>query len=66
MRTRITKVTSKNRGRRVWRIVLLVDDDAIASAKMQSGHVDVKEFGEILKSGWGEDAPEEIWEAVLQ
>ncbi len=55
-------VTGTDRGRPAWHYVLLVDDEETIQtfkAKVKSCSVDVADYGQILKNGWGEDPPEE-------
>ena len=59
---RIYTVRGKDRGQPSWHYILLVDDeDTIREFhdKVKEGHVDVANYGQILKSGWGRDPPEE-------
>ena len=61
--TRIYKVRGKDRGRPAWHIVLLIDDPEtirIFKEEVEQGHVDVEDFGKVLKSGWGRDPPQEV------
>ncbi len=55
-------VRGKNRGCQAWHYVLLVDDEETIQTfltKWKSGSLDVADYGQVLKSGWGEDPPEE-------
>ncbi len=59
----ICKVRSKDRGQPAWYYVLLEDDeDNIQTflTKVNKGSIDVADYGQVLKSGWGEDPPEDI------
>jgi len=62
----IYMVTGKNRGRDAWHYVLVqlekVDDFLV---QLKSGRVDVTDYGYIIVSGWGKDAPEDIKYAIL-
>ena len=60
---RIFLVRGKDRGRSAWHYVLLEDDDDNIQRfhdEVKSGSLDIAEFGEILRSGWGEDPPNEV------
>ena len=62
-------VRGKDRGYKCWHIVLVFDDDGVILSFLKaarSGNIDVKDYGEILKSGWGKDPPEEAREAARQ
>ncbi len=54
-------VRGEDRGRRVWHYLLLVDDEETMKEFHQKmgGSVDFADYGQILKSGWGEDPSEE-------
>ena len=61
--SRVFLVRGKDRGRPAWHFVLLVDDEDTIKAfheKVKAGTVDVADYGEVLKSGWGENPPNEI------
>ncbi|ACT69300.1 hypothetical protein ACJZTR_01410 [Neorickettsia risticii] len=54
-------VRGKDKNRPAWHYVLVdkvKKEMFLAAAK--SGSIDVKDYGEILYSGWGEDPPEDI------
>ncbi|AHX11273.1 hypothetical protein NHE_0315 [Neorickettsia helminthoeca str. Oregon] len=54
-------VRGKDRDRAAWHYVLVdkvKKEMFLAAAK--SGSLDVKDYGEVLYSGWGEDPPEHI------
>ena len=58
----IYKVRGKDRGQPAWYYVLLEDDeDNIQTylTKVKEGSLDVADYGQVLKSGWGKDPPEE-------
>ena len=60
---RVFLVRGKDRSRPAWHYVLLVDDEDTIKAfheKVKAGTVDVADYGEVLKSGWGENPPNEI------
>ena len=60
---RVYLVRGKDKGRPAWHYVLLVDDDETIKKfkeKVASGTVDVADYGEVLKSGWGKDPPNEV------
>ena len=54
-------VRGKDRGHPVWHYVL-VDEEKLDDykAKVATGTINVANYGRILKSGWGEDPPEDI------
>ena len=61
--SRVFLVRGKDRGRPAWHFVLLVDDEdtiKLFHEKVKTGTVDVADYGEVLKSGWGKDPPNEI------
>ncbi len=56
-------VRGKDRGRPVWHCVVLKDDEETIREfrnKFASGTVIVADYGEVLKSGWGKDPPQEV------
>ncbi len=60
--SRVYLVRGKDKGCQSWHYVLLVDDEETIQAfkaKVKSGSVDVADYGQVLKSGWVEDPPEE-------
>ncbi len=60
---RLYLVRGKDRGRPAWHYVLLVDDEETKQAfeeKVKSGNVDVALYGQVLRSGWGKDPPNEL------
>ena len=65
---RVFLVRGKDRGRPAWHYVLLVDDEEtikIFKEKTQGDatgkeSIDVANYGQIIKSGWGNDPPNEI------
>ena len=55
-------------GRQAWHYVLLVDDEEMidmfnANAK-NSDIIDVADYGQVLKSGWGQEPPDEVREWI--
>ena len=53
----------KDKGRPAWHYVLLVDDEETIQKfkdKVKSGTLDVADYGQVLKSGWGKDPPNEV------
>ena len=74
VRKRIKKVRATDRGRKAWRVVLLLDNDETVirfiekTQGEESGKhtVNLKDYGEVLESGWGEDVPQDIVKSVLQ
>ena len=61
----IHTVRGQDRGWDAWHIVLiekaLLDDFKL---KIKSGHVDVAEYGYVIKSGWGKDPPDDVLKAI--
>ena len=51
----------KDKGREAWHIVL-VEKNLLESFRetVSSGIVDVAKFGYVIKSGWGNDPPDDI------
>ena len=65
--SRIFLVRGKDRGRPAWHYVLLIDDEDVKTefrAKVASGRVDVADYGQVLKSGWGNNPPNEVKEEI--
>ena len=60
---RIARVTGKvAEDKSVWHFVLLVDDEEAFTEffdKVKEGSLDVADYGQVLKSGWDQDPPEE-------
>ena len=66
---RVFLVRGKDHGRPAWHYVLLVNDEDSIEAfhkKVKEGTVDVADYGEVLKSGWGKDPPNEIKDWIDQ
>ena len=67
-RKRIHTVKGTDRGRRAWHVVLLVDDPETIRIFKQNSQgenagtlpIDVTDFGLTLKSGWGQDPPQDV------
>ena len=60
---RVYLVRGKDKGRPAWHYVLLVDDEETIQKfkdKVKSGTLDVADYGQVLKSGWGKDPPNEV------
>ena len=65
---RIFIVTGEDRGRPIWRYILLVDDpETIRTFKEKtqgenagSQPIDLSDYGVVLKSGWGQEPPQEV------
>ena len=65
---RVYLVRGKDRGRLAWHYVLLVDDEEtikIFKEKTQgeaagTQSIDVNSFGQVLKSGWGKEPPNQV------
>ncbi len=64
---KIIKVTGEAKGRPVWHYVL-VDEETIKEFfdKMKEGNFDVADYGQVLKSGWGQEPPEEVQEWIKE
>ncbi len=60
---KIMKVTGiEAKGKPVWHYVLLADDEETIKEfheKIKQGSLDVINYGQVLKSGWGQEPPEE-------
>ncbi len=64
---RVRTVMGEDRGRRAWHYLLLVDDeetittfkDRTQGENAGKNTVNVADYGQILKSGWGQEPPEE-------
>ena len=64
---RIFLVRGKDHGRPAWHYVFIVDDDDIKQAflaKVATGSLDVANYGQILRSGWGEKPPSEVTDKI--
>ena len=65
---RVQKVRGQDRGHRAWHVILVVDDEKSVVEffdRLGGEQVNAKEYGRILKSGWGEDVPNEVMESLL-
>ena len=66
VRKRVHIVPGTDRGRPAWHYVLLPDNKEETKeafrAQVQTGNIDVADYGKILKSGWGEEPPMEVKE----
>ena len=75
-RSKIYKVTGTDRGRPAWHVALLVDDPEtirLFKEKTQGENrgtqiVSLNDYGVCIKSGWGQDYPQEVmdWVARVQ
>ena len=69
---RIYKIRGKDHGRRAWHYILLVDDqDTIDKfVELTQGEnygkntVNLEDYGKVLKSGWGEEPPNDVKEWI--
>jgi len=55
--------TVRGKDRQAWHIVLLIDDAEnirIFHEKVKEGLVDVADYEKVIKSGWGQDPPQEV------
>lgn len=62
-------VRGKDKERPAWHYIRVVDDDEILDMfleKVKTGHVDVADYGTVIKSGWGQDPPKEERERIDQ
>ena len=60
---RIFLVTGEDRGRACWHYVKGDDNEDTQKAfhdALATGHIDVADYGEIVKSGWGKDPPDDV------
>ena len=58
---RIRIVRGKVEGRRpAWHIVLLVDDLKVIREFEEKDHMDVADYGKVIKSGWGQVLPQQV------
>ena len=54
-------VRGKDKGKPAWHYVLVDEEKEEAfKEKVKTGSVDVADYGEVIKSGWGEDPPESV------
>ena len=66
--SRLFRVKGEDQGRRAWRIALLVDDPEtirIFKEKTQGENdgtqtTDINDYGKYIKSGWGQEPPQEV------
>ena len=65
---RIRTVRGTDRGKKAWHIILTNDDETAVYLrnKIQSGDVDVADFGQVLKSGWGEGPTDEERASIIK
>ena len=64
----------EDKGRRAWHLLRLVDDDEtiLKFAEKTQGDeagkhtVNINDYGVTLKSGWGEDVPEDVEKSVTE
>ena len=69
---RIFMVRGEDQGHRAWHYVLLVDDqDTIDRFKEQTqgenagkSTINVRDYGQVLKSGWGDEPPNDVKEWI--
>ena len=60
-------IKGKDRGRSAWYYVLLFDDEETIKTfeeKLQEDIIDLTRYGQILKSGYGENPPNEVTDLV--
>ena len=60
-------VRGKDEGRPAWHYVL-VDKEKVEEFKAQvaAGTIDVTEYGQVLRSGWGENPSKEVAELTTE
>ena len=71
---RVFLVRGNDRGRPAWHYVLLVDDEETikifkqkTQAEAAGTHtIDINDYGQVLKSGWGKDPPNKIKDWIDQ
>ncbi len=63
---RVFLVRGTDRGRKAWHY-LLIDEDKYESleAASKTGSLDVKDYGKILKSAFGEEPPQKVKDEIL-
>lgn len=64
---RVYLVRGKDNGKPAWHYVLVVDDEETTEmflAQIKSGNLDVSDYGQVLKSGWGQNPPNEVKELI--
>jgi len=69
---RVFLVKGKDRGRAAWHYILLVDDDETIrlfientqGANAGKNSIDVSNYGQVLRSGWGDDPPNDIQDFI--
>ena len=60
-RRRLYLVRGKDRGKTAWHYVLIKADIIGEFLKrVDSGTIDVADYGQVLRSGWGQDPPEGV------
>ena len=68
LRSRLFIVQGKDQGRPAWHYVLLSKESEAYKKKFleraKSGHINVAEWGYIIKSQWGNDPPEDLQEKL--
>ena len=67
IRERTYIVCSKDCGCPAWHYVLVVDDQDTLDKfkeKITLGNINVTDCGQVLKSGWGEDPPNDVQEEM--
>ena len=73
-RDRIYTVRGEDKGRKAWYMLLLVDDDAtiLSFIERTQGEnagvhsIDFNDYGQVLKSGWGEEPTDEEKQAAMK
>ena len=64
---RINLVPGKDRGRAAWHYVLVKKHLlGLFLKQTQGGSLDVADFGDVLRSGWGKDPPEGTIDQILE
>ena len=64
---RLRLVRGEDNGRPAWHYVLLVDDDEIIEMfqkEEKTGTINLADFGKVIKSGWGQDPPDDVKEWI--
>ncbi len=58
-------VRGKDAGKPAWHYVLIDKIKLpIFQQALKTGNIDVSEYGKVLESGWGENPPKEVTDAI--
>jgi len=72
VKEKVFLVKGKDRGWAAWHYILLVDDDETIrlfiekpqGANAGKNSIDVSNYGQVLRSGWGDDPPNDIQDFI--